>query len=407
MPKKLYQPISAVCKDCGKDFVITSEEQKYFRSKGYVLPKRCLECRKIRKEARSAAEHEEREIWEAIEKEERQKRLEKDERELEQMLKIIPFPQTSVDKILLKDPVSTLVVIGNGFDLMHGVKSSYWEFQKTIGKKSPLRFYMETYLDTANLWSDLEDALGRLNYSMFLDPDILDLWLDSFGAYDPDAQTADFYAAVETAIAPTFEIPRELYRKLKKWVKTLSVESDNRPFAMLHGDYKVLSFNYTEFIESLYGAKPDHICYIHGCRRNRAGGKAGELVLGHKPGMEEEQWDKVKLKPVQLKDPYKRYMLEAALETAVREALWYEETTTKKSCDIINSHRQFFDGLRDMKEIYVIGHSLSEVDYPYFTEVSKKTSAKWFIGYHSLDDLKRLLTFIDRMELSEVSVFRT
>ena len=51
------------------------------------------------------------------------------------------------------------------------------------------------------------------------------------------------------------------------------MESDDRPFSMLHGDYKVLSFNYTEFIETLYGAKSKNVCYIHGCRKNRSNGK--------------------------------------------------------------------------------------------------------------------------------------
>lgn len=52
---------------------------------------------------------------------------------------------------------------------------------------------METYLDVpGDLWSNLEDSLGRLNYSMFLNPTVLDMWLDNFGAYDPDAQAADF-----------------------------------------------------------------------------------------------------------------------------------------------------------------------------------------------------------------------
>lgn len=59
---------------------------------------------------------------------------------------------------------------------------------------------METYLDVpGDLWSNLEDSLGRLNYSMFLNPTVLDMWLDNFGAYDPDAQAADFFAIVETA----------------------------------------------------------------------------------------------------------------------------------------------------------------------------------------------------------------
>ena len=404
---KRFEPVFATCKDCGRDFIITAEEQKRFKSLGFELPKRCCECRKKRKEEKRVAEAKIKEKQEALENEKRQKKWEKDEKEIERIIKKLSIPQILIKDMVLENPSESLVIIGNGFDLMHGVKSSYWDFQKTIGKNSSLRFYMETYLDTSNLWSNLEESLGKLNYGIFLNPDIIDMWLDNFGAYDPDAQADDFFAAVETAIAPTFEIPRELKQRFKKWIKTLVVESNDRPFSMLHGDYKVLSFNYTEFIETLYGAKSNNVCYIHGCRKNRNNGKLSELILGHRPGMEEKQWDKVRLKPFKFKDPYKRYIMESALETAAREAAWYEEETTKKCSDIIKKHLLFFDGLTDIKDIFVIGHSLSEVDYPYFEEICKKTNAKWYIGYHSLDDLKRLRSFSDKMNLREITVFRS
>jgi hypothetical protein len=321
-------------------------------------------------------------------------------------LKSLPYNKTDIKNLRFNNPEHTLVIIGNGFDIMHGAKSSYLDFQKTIGKNSPLRFEMETYLDVpGDLWANLEDSLGRLNYSMFLNPTVLDMWLDEFGAYDPNAQAADFFAAVETAIAPTFNIPRELNTRLKKWVKTLKIESENRPFHMFQGDYRVLSFNYTEFIEELYGAK--NVCYLHGCRKKRGKGKSDELVLGHISGIEEEQWDKVHLKPIKFKNPYKRYIFEAAMETATREAAWYDDLTTKNCKEIIQCHVDFFESLSEIEEVYVIGHSLSEVDYPYFFEIDKRCDAKWMIGYHSYEDLKRLVKFVDRLQLKEVTVFRT
>lgn len=405
--KKKYEPISAKCKDCGKEFIITVEEQRKYKSLGFELPKRCHECRKKRKEARKVMEAEAKERQVIKDREERQKRWEKDEKEIEQILSVLAFPQISINEIALANPSESLVIIGNGFDLMHGVKSSYWDFQKTIGKYSPLRFCMETYFDTEDLWSDLEDSLGRLNYSIFLNSHGIDMWLDNYDAYNPDAQAADFFAAVETAIAPTFIISYDLNEKFRKWITTLKLGNDDRPFAMLHGDYKVLSFNYTEFIESVYGANPDCVCYIHGCRKPSKNGKQCELILGHVPGIEEEQWDKVDLKTFKFKDPYKRYIMEAALDTAVRETVDYDESMTKKCSDIIKNHRSFFDGLCNIKEVFVIGHSLSEVDYPYFEEVCKMTEAKWYIGYHSLNDLKRLLVFVDKMRLKKVILFRT
>ena len=385
MVKNKYKSIPCKCKDCGKDFVITPGEQRYFKGIGLELPKRCIDCRKDRKDAKKAAEEKETKI----------------------LLDKFTFPQIKINDIALYNPSKTLIVIGNGFDIMHGVKSSYWDFQKTIGKNSLLRFYLETYLDTDDLWSSLEESLGKLDYSLFLNSENIDMILETFSAYDPDAQAADFFAAVEMAAAPAFEIPRRLNNRLKKWVKTLSVKGSDRPFSMFYGDYKVLSFNYTEFIEDLYGAKADNICYIHGCRRNIKGFKNNELILGHRPGMEENQWNKVKLKPYKFKNQYKRYIMESASETAVQESAWYDDAATKDCNVIIKKHKEFFDGLSDIEEMYVIGHSLSEVDYPYFREICRRSDAKWYIGFHSLDDMKRLLAFVDIMKLSKVTVFKT
>lgn len=399
--------IFVTCRECGSAFEIAPDEQDFFRTMGFELPKRCANCRKARRNARKAAEKKKAEPQNAAELKNREDQLAKDENELAKILKTLPFEQMQLGDITLAEPSKSLVVIGNGFDIMHGAKSSYRDFQKTVGRNSTLRFYMETYLDVDDLWADLEESLGRLNYSAFLTPEIIDMWLDDFGAYDPEAQAADFFAAVETAIAPTFEIPAELNKRFGKWVKTLTVNTDSRPFSMLHGDYRVLCFNYTEFIEELYGAKPENVCYIHGCRKNRKRGKPDELILGHRPGMENEQWDKVRLKPYRFKDPYKRYIMEAALETAAREAAWYDESTTKNCDDIIKAHSRFFDGLYDVREIYIIGHSLSEVDHPYFREICQKTDADWYMGFHSLADMKRLLAFVKEMHLKKVTVFRT
>lgn len=39
------------CKDCSKNFEMTTEEQAWYADKGYELPKRCPECRKKRRTA--------------------------------------------------------------------------------------------------------------------------------------------------------------------------------------------------------------------------------------------------------------------------------------------------------------------------------------------------------------------
>lgn len=43
------QDLVEICKDCGKEFVITGSEQKFYESKQLAFPKRCAECRVARK----------------------------------------------------------------------------------------------------------------------------------------------------------------------------------------------------------------------------------------------------------------------------------------------------------------------------------------------------------------------
>ena len=44
------EDITLTCKDCGKEFVWTVGEQKYYKAHGLEnQPKRCADCRKARK----------------------------------------------------------------------------------------------------------------------------------------------------------------------------------------------------------------------------------------------------------------------------------------------------------------------------------------------------------------------
>ena len=44
--------IKIKCQDCKKEFVFTSQEQKFYEDKNLVPPKRCYSCRQLRKERR-------------------------------------------------------------------------------------------------------------------------------------------------------------------------------------------------------------------------------------------------------------------------------------------------------------------------------------------------------------------
>lgn len=266
-----YSDKRLFCIECGNEFVISAREQEYFYNLGFVLPKRCRKCRNKRKQ-----EHKEKiaEI-EAIEKQK------KEEAELYEVLKTLPFSQKKLQDVKVVTPKKTLVIIGNGFDLMHGVPSSYWNFQSTLGKRNELRENLERYLKCEDLWSNLEESLAKIDMGMMLN--MVDMWLDINNAYHPEASVADFQMSIDTAMLPIEIIINQLPKRFRQWVNTLTIDVNKKTLKdLISVDAKYLNFNYTEFLETVYGVPNGNVNYIHGCRKN----KKDAIILGHKPDVD-------------------------------------------------------------------------------------------------------------------------
>ncbi|MCY1456298.1 Bacteriophage abortive infection AbiH [compost metagenome] len=59
----------------------------------------------------------------------------------------------------------------------------------------------------------------------------------------------------------------------------------------------------------------------------------------------------------------------------------------KPVSDVIKNNRAFFDSLGDYSTISIIGHSLNDIDLPYFEEIAKNTNnVKWAIYCYKLED---------------------
>ena len=99
-------------------------------------------------------------------------------------------------------------------------------------------------------------------------------------------------------------------------------------------------------------------------------------------------------------------------ETAGYGLVEYYDTTTKKSDDVIKNNKDKFKNLTYIENVVVIGHSLSQVDYPYFKEIIKHnknaTNMEWYISWYSSGDLKRIDEFVSEMNVlsSNVEFFR-
>lgn len=392
-----------VCTDCGDYFIFGRYKREHFTRMGWPDPQRCPSCRKkARVQREKEAERAEDEAWE-------QKKAE-EQREFDILLKswsVIPIDeiQPQNDKILY--------IIGNGFDLMHGVRSSYYAFRDSLGKQNSLREALENHITQDDIWADFENALAHFDVRSMSSRFIIDNWLDIMGAYEKDAGMAEFYMAVEAAINPILTVANDLSRRFRMWVETLSIGTRDRPLRKMFRSGKVLCFNYTEFVENLYGIPEKNICYIHGCRRKKKFHQKDTLILGHVPGASDDAFNFNDNSYVETKSKRKREMIRAAQAVALHLVAESDAVLTKNCREIITVNASFFSRLSQIETVAVIGHSFSPVDWDYFAKVaanlSGRKNAHWYFGCHSLRDLKNLEQMLNKLniEISNVSVFRT
>jgi len=360
--------------------------------------------------------------------------------ELQVILSALPFKQIEVVEIQLLDSSTSLYIIGNGFDIMHGVSSDYYNFRDFIGRNDILRHTMEAYIRQNDVWGDIEDSLAYLDRELMLET--LDDWLADFGVPDEDDDNfsaADFFAAQDIATIQVDLLTQELPKRFRKWINTLKPLNLSKPLDdIIKLDAHYITFNYTEFLETIYGVPKGNILYIHGDRRDNY----KQVILGHGHDIEKvfEEWyqtNKNRKKfqprlpgrkgyfysndnPVYLgyfledesKGNWKNQMRYDAINNTVRIIEEYYENSAKKTSEIIAGNQLYFKSLESIKRIVAIGHSLSSVDYPYFKEVinnnSNSSKMKWFISWYSADDLNRITKFVSEMQISteNVKLFR-
>ena len=319
-----------------------------------------------------------------------------------------------INDITLPYPDKTLYVIGNGFDLMHGVPSTYYNFRNFLGKGSQMRSVLENYLTREDLWADFEESLAHIDSGAMLN--VVDDWMRIYGACESGTASGDFHDAVESAVKPAKTIMNGLPAYFRQWVESLRPGGCGRPLEkVLKKEAMYLNFNYTEFLETIYGIPREHILYIHGCRTR----KDQELVLGHAP-CRADVWSRTKAGGIPRgtkissgsgrlkitsghKKPEDPSLIEQAREKAAHYISHYEDAMEKHTEALIYANRDFFLKQANVRDIVIIGHSMASVDEPYFQEIRSRsgssTDANWHVGWHKEEDRTRARLLIKKLGL--------
>ncbi|WP_368214863.1 bacteriophage abortive infection AbiH family protein [Aeromonas sp. R2-3] len=270
----------------------------------------------------------------------------------------------------------TLYIIGNGFDLHHGLPTQYKHFKAFLNVVDRQVFdWVDTYVPADEDWSDLELALAGMDTESVVSD--LTCFLASYSDENwSDAGHHDFQYEVDRVATG---LSRTLQSRFGDWIRSIVI-SDHSPthqlLNTLDRNALYLNFNYTSTLSRLYDVPAENVLHIHG-----EGAESGsELILGH-------AWT-----------PDERTSLQNGLdgESAdhrVMEALGrlddYFEQTFKPSEQIIKHNTDFFSNLRSITHVIVLGHSLSEVDKAYFLAIAEALEERpviWTVAVRSHDE---------------------
>lgn len=249
---------------------------------------------------------------------------------------------------------NTLYFIGNGFDLFHNLKTHYCDFHDWLIKyhyddfvKVMERIFPALQNGEYLLWKDFEEALKSA--------DILNVHYDFFQGNDDGWFDVDVQNRVIKRIKNYLD---KIPYLLKQWIKSIII-NDVPQLLDLSTDSLYLSFNYTLLLETIYFIPSDHILHIHNSIEVEE-----PPITGHRSGYDK---DGITINNINI---------EKSTQNIANEL----NRLRKPVETIIKRNRSFFDSLTNISNIVVFGHSLSEIDRLYFTEVFHhvKDDAKWY-----------------------------
>jgi len=281
-----------------------------------------------------------------------------------------------------------LYIVGNGFDIFHGIPSRYSDFKEYLASCNQiLHDHVIEYLPVEENWCNLEIAFANLdvdhvidNAMQYLQPYSVDDWSDSFHH--------DYQYELDKIVS---DLSSELKSQFCEWISLLELPSFyNLPFDPLEIDRNevFLTFNYTRTLEDVYRVDNEDVLHIHG----ESNQDESKIILGHSWSPEEIP---------DLNDVPNPEDIDTRIMEGNELVNDYFGKTFKPSEKIIRDHRVFFDNLDIIEKVYVLGHSMSEVDLPYFEEVIKKVSedAEWTVTYYGESELEQHKETIKHLEV--------
>ena len=288
---------------------------------------------------------------------------------------------------------NNLVIVGNGFDLYHGVRSSFWHYKEWLIKRNhELYNQLERYIDVGgNWWNDFERNLGDFNIVIILRecPRNYKRYKDSRFPPALSYPGNSFFDEIRNKITVSFE----------EWVKTLAPVPNYIPIPLPEAQLYI-SFNYTDSLERLYGISEEHILYIHG-----KASCGDDLVFGHGKSHFEIERDFQQKYGLKESDSF----YDAGTFGDEEYQLTLNISSLKKNpyTQIVKYDGILLPAVKDSDEVFIYGFSFSEVDFQYIDWIAEqKPNLIWHASWHTEEDKQRIEAVFKGLRIKDYHLFQ-
>ena len=282
-----------------------------------------------------------------------------------------------------------LIIVGNGFDVNHGIPSSYAHFKTWLSNTDKeLYDFLERYIDVAgDWWNDFERSLCEIDIPKLIRETPLEN-----RPIDPR-----FPSSFSHPASWRLDSVREsISLKFTEWVKTLDGVKIKKkielPEACLY-----ISFNYTDTLERVYGIKENRIVYIHG-----KASRGDELIYGHGKNQFVLENDVMEKFHLHRSDDF---LIAGTYGDSERE-LTSHISYWQKYIQLASYYDVLRPAVAGANNVCVYGLSFSEVDYPYLQWIAEKNlNLRWRVSWHTEKDKERIKNTFWALRVKEYEMF--
>lgn len=301
---------------------------------------------------------------------------------------------------------NVLYIIGNGFDLHHNLKTSYYNFAEYLKQNNrtlydTLESYIAFPISDNSLWSRFEENLANLDVDQIIDDNVN--YLPNIAS--DEFRDRDLHAFPDVMDNLCESLTTDLLQNFLQFIQSVEYpENIHTNDIEVIKDARFINFNYTPTLERIYNIDRSQINYIH----NSAFFGSEDIILGHAVDPSNfEETPPEHLNEDEIAQWYEdNYDYSAT--TGKENIMQYFERTFKRSEEIIKSNESYFQNLNNINEIYVLGHSISEVDISYFQKVKESVSDKtiWNVSYYNEQSIPHLRNALNSIGVININFFK-